>query len=965
MAQKNQIEQEEIIAISDKILSSYFCDNELDYFLSMLAPDIVWLGAGKQQKAEGYETVSAAFIAGKDEMIPFRLSQKEFVAMALGDNYYLCEAQSYMEAVNRSQENINNLQRCTFIFRRKKDGWEIVHIHNSVSFSAISDDELFPIKASKEAYEGLKVTLDKANSEIEQQANFLKQLYDTVPCGIIQFNTDNSHKIIHANRKAWEIYGYSEEEFWHTIDSPFEFVLEKERESYRARVESLKDSGDMVFYEHEGRRKDGTSCFISVVMERVVNADGLEVIQAVFNDITETKKLEIENQQEQRLENQLLKAAIVAGYPLILNVNLTKNSYGNITNNEFIIQNISEYEKDYNSFIEEIRRSVYPSYRQLYDSLFVKENIIKGFEKGNSEMYGEIRKKGGDGQYHWISVHIISVENPYGDDVLAVMLFRILDEQFAEKAYQEQCLRDALIEAQAANNAKSDFLSRMSHDIRTPMNAIIGMSTLGKLKIDDQIQTLHCFQKIDDSSHYLMSLINDILDMSKIESGKMTIIKEPFDLFEVLTSVTTIIYPQVEAKDIDFEVYDDETLQQYYIGDVLRLKQVLMNLLSNAIKFTPAGGKISLGVNERKRENNHAFILFTIKDSGKGMSKEFLKKMYQPFEQELIDMARNQVGSGLGLSIVYHLVLIMGGTIQVESEIGFGTDFYVEIPLQLCENGLWMEESVKQQEFFSDMHVLIVDDDRQAGTQAVSILEKAGATSVWVDSGLEAVKEVKKSIESGTVFNLALIDWKMPDMNGIETTKELRKIVGLDTMIIVISAFESSVVEKEAHAAGANYFVPKPLFKTNIYNTLSKKGLPLEESAPEESINLYGYRILLVEDNELNLEIAKAFLEMAGMVVDFAENGQKAVDKFVGAQEGYYYAVLMDIRMPIMDGVEATKQIRVFERDRKKKIPIIAMSANAFIEDRRIAFDAGMDEYLIKPIDMKQLFGMLQNIKGN
>ena len=956
----NKNEQEEIIRLSDQILRTYFCNNDLDLLLSSLAEDVIWLGGGRHQKAEGREAVSAAFLEGAGGMIPCTMSEEEYEAMPLGDDYYLCEAQSHLLAADTSEMSMDVYQRCSFVYRRIENGWEAVHIHNSVPFEPIQDGELFPVEAAKESYRHLQETLAEANSEIRRQDNFLTQLYNTVPCGIIQFTTDRSHRIIHANKRAWEIYGYTRSEYWSSVKDPFIFVLEEERELYRTKVESLKNDGDIVYYDREGRRKDGSQCFVSVAMARLLNADGEEVIQAVFNDITEAKRLELEKEREQLLENQLLRAAVLTGYPLILNVNLTKNSFDKIISDSFICKNTSG--SNFDHLVKEAYTTIYPSYREVFRELFDRDHIMSEFQNGNREIFTEFRQLGDDGDYHWLSVHIIAVDNPYGQDTLSVMLFRVLDEQHAAQARQEQLLRDALEEAKAASNAKSDFLSRMSHDIRTPINAIVGMSTIGQLKIDDRNQSVNCFKKIDDFSRYLLSLINDILDMSKIENGKMALTDEQFDLHELINSITAIVYSQSVFKNIQFEVYCEDSLQQYYLGDALRMNQILMNLLSNSLKFTPAGGMITLHVKESKRRCGYSYLAFQVTDSGKGMSEDFMKRLYQPFEQEAADTARNLTGTGLGLSIVYNLVQLMNGTINVESRLGEGTVFSIEIPFRLVEDEIWKEEQRKQQELLNGMRILIVDDDEGAGTQAAAILDSSGAECTWASSGRKAVEYVRESLAGSQAYELALIDWKMPEMDGLETTRQIRKLVGRDTMIIMISAYDYTEIESEARAAGADYFISKPLFKTDLCNTLSRINVPKNNADTKTDINFQGCHFLLAEDNELNREIAQTLLEMEGACVDTAENGQAAVEAFAGKPEGYYEAVLMDIRMPVMDGLEATAEIRLLEQERTVRVPVIALSANAFDEDRQMAYKAGIDEYLIKPVEAEQLYRLLQNI---
>lgn len=1084
--------QNEIISLSDQILRRYFCNNDMELLLSTMADDIIWLGAGETQKAEGKEAVTKAFRAGIDDMIPCTMSEEEYLFLPLGDNHFLCEASSLLISSAETQMLLHTRQRCTLIFRKVPElpyGYETVHIHNSTPMAQIAENELFPVQAAKEAYAKMQATvaeqnrqislmlpqlpggmaicykedhfpikwisaglyqtlgydtdeefaqatgntcfgfvleedysqiiekiaadlsdgdsysceyrarckdgsmlwvsdvgitnidddgdmvvscfitditqrkeqelqIQNANREIRQQADFLTQLYDTVPSGIIQFTTDPSHRIVYSNRRAWEIYGYSKEEYSRQYKNPFISVPDKDFGYYKNKVDEISKYGGKISYEREGIRQDGSVCYVSVAMERVINANGLEVIQAVFNDVTETRLLQLEREQEQVLENRILKAAIFTAYPLILNLNLTKDTYSCITSGNFIVQH--PLTGSYEQMIETVYPLIYPAYSDDYLNLFTREHLLDAFDQGNSEVYLELRQLGDDNQYHWISAHVVHVDNPYGTDTLAILMFGMLDEQRAERARQEQLLRDALTTAEAANRAKSDFLSRMSHDIRTPMNAIIGMSTIGQFKAHDALQVQNCFQKIDDSSRYLLALINDILDMSKIEQGKMKLLRDKLSLSSFIKELLAVIYPQAEEQNLDFELYHEEPLADSYIGDVLRLNQILLNLLSNSLKFTPPGGKITINIREAKRSNGYSFLEFKISDTGVGMSDGFLQKLYEPFEQETSDSARNQVGSGLGLSIVYNLVQLMGGTIDVSSILNKGTTFTITIPLELREDNSEEESRRKTKELMKNIKVLIVDDDSLVGEQTSSILDNIGAASTYVDSGEKAIEEVRSSLEQNAAFDLAMIDWKMPGMDGIETTRQIRRLTGPDTMIIIISAYDWSTIESEARAAGADYFISKPLFKSTIYDTLLKVHHVGTTNTDSISYDLKNQRVLLVEDNMLNLEIAKSILEMEGMIVDTACNGKEAVETFDSVPEGYYLTILMDIRMPVMDGLDAARTIRSLESPDAPRVPIIAMSANAFNEDKILAYEAGMNDYLVKPIEIDKLFHTLQ-----
>lgn len=952
----------EIEEFADTVLRKYFCENDVNPLVSAFAEDIVWLGAGEKQKAEGRQAVAEFFLVDEGDKIPFDMYDESYVTRELGGGCYLCEGTSYIQSKAGTGMFMKTYQRITFIFREKGDGLEIVHIHNSTPFEQMKDDELFPVEAAKESYERLLQKLTQRDKDFQRQAQFLSKLYDTVPCGIIQFTTDNTHRIVSVNRKVWEFYGYlSEEEYRENVKDPFQMVQKKDYERIHAIVDGLVLNGEVAVYTREGRRQDGSKIYLNVAMSRIVNADGLEVIQAVFTDITTVKQMEIVQEQEQILENRSLRAAICIAYPLIMSVNLSRDTFNCFIDQHSIFKNFRS--GSYSRLMELSLQAVYPAYREDYISTFSREEIMRRFDAGEREIYMEFQEKGVDGIYHWISVQIIYVDNPFDDDVMAIKLIKLLDSQRAEQARQEQLLRDALSSAKAANKAKSDFLSRMSHDIRTPMNAIIGMSTIGQLCIDDTKRVKDCFNKIDASSRYLLSLINDILDMSKIETGKMEIVQEYFDLRELLEEINQIICPQASEQNLNYEIYHGEPLERHYIGDALRLKQILLNLLSNAIKFTQAEGRIEIDIREKKRTNGFAIMTFCVRDTGIGMSREFQERVFQPFEQEISEGGRNQVGSGLGLSIVYNLVQIMGGTIEVESEKYEGTSFSISLPLKLASDDEEREWKRKNEELLKGLDVLVVDDDPEIGVQASGILEDIGAHTLWVDSGLRAVVEVAKALENGKMYDIAMIDWKMPDMDGVETARRIRKLVGPDTMIIMISAYDWASVEVEARDAGVNCFISKPLFRTSLYDTFSqihKKEAILEER--QRNKDMGGRRVLLVEDNELNREIGRTLLEMYGLKVDEAEDGQQAVERFIDSTPGYYMAILMDIRMPVLNGLKATQAIRALGRKDAAQIPILAMTANAFEEDKMMAYQAGMDGYLVKPLDMTLVLDELEKI---
>ena len=534
-----------------------------------------------------------------------------------------------------------------------------------------------------------------------------------------------------------------------------------------------------------------------------------------------------------------------------------------------------------------------------------------------------------------------------------------LKEMQAKLEEQKQQLLDALAGAQKANAAKRDFLSRMSHEIRTPMNAIIGMTTIAAAHLDDRVRIEDCLEKISFSSKHLLSLINDILDMSKIEDGKLTVNHAPFYLKQVLDSVTTMIYPQASAQGVDFKVTVQDMAEEEMLGDGMRVNQILINLLSNAVKFTPEGGRVQLEV-KRLVCYEGVKLRFIVSDTGRGMSQEFVEqRLFNAFEQE-----NAHGGTGLGMPITKNLVNLLNGTITVKSKLGEGTTFTVELPFTLSH-----KQQSPQYPAMGTLRVLVSDDDPDDCAYATLLLEKFGIKAKWVLSGREAVEAISNANKEGESFDICLIDWKMPDMDGVETTRRIRTIAKPDTLIIIITAYDYSEIEGAAREAGADLFLTKPLFASSLYNTLltatEMGGALPKPHTLERTALLAGKRILVAEDNDLNMEIAVEILQMAGALVNCARDGREAVDYFLGPQGRTCDAILMDIQMPGMNGYQAAREIRAAASPNAASIPIIAMTANAFQEDVAAALQAGMNAHVSKPIDVGVLYETVRTALGD
>ena len=585
------------------------------------------------------------------------------------------------------------------------------------------------------------------------------------------------------------------------------------------------------------------------------------------------------------------------------------------------------------------------------------KNFLEGLSRGEQREWDAAYLHQETRELRWFHIIAMGSEVEGRTKYILVMSDRTADKQI------NQALSDAVAAAETANRAKSTFLSNMSHDIRTPMNAIIGFTTLALSNIDDKERVKDYLAKTLASSNHLLSLINDVLDMSRIESGKIHLEEVEVNLSDVLHDLKTIVSGQIYAKQLELYMDATDVTDEDVYCDKTRLNQILLNLLSNAIKFTPAGGTVSVRVRQLAgKVHGCGQYEFRIKDNGIGMSEEFAQKIFEPFERERTSTVSRIQGTGLGMAITKNIVDMMGGTIEVQTAQGKGSEFIIRVPMRAQAEHRPVEKITE----LEGLKSLVVDDDFNTCDSVTKMLVKVGMRAEWTLSGKEAVLRARQSIEMSDVYHAYIIDWRLPDMNGIEVTRQIRSLHD-DTPIIILTAYDWSDIEVEAKAAGVTAFCSKPMFMSDLRETLMNaigqtQTDAAQELLPKKSTNFKGRHILLVEDNELNREIAQEILREYGFRVDTAENGAVAVEKVRTAAPGSYDLVLMDVQMPVMDGYTATRQIRALEDPALAGIPILAMTANAFDEDRRNAMESGMNGFLSKPIVIGDLVQELHKI---
>ncbi len=808
----------------------------------------------------------------------------------------------------------------------------------------------------------IDITQERAYAdELTKKSRTLEQLFTTMDCGVMCHSLDGT-RLISVNRAALEILGFSSQE--DLVATGFDMVaatvLEEDQENVRRAILSLEQEGDSVGVEYRVRHKDGTLLHIMGNI-KLVREDGQLIYQRFLLDCTDQKLRETAERQASERHHHALVQALTVDYNLVCCFDLD-SGYGTALRIHACPYGVLDSVFDGKLHLEEcmaryIDHCVFPDDREPLRKALSRNRLWEELSVHKTSYFSYRTLCGGELRYF----QMLAVRTGEWQDSHNIVLgFRCVDEETRREMEKTTMLEDALSQANRANRAKSVFLSNMSHDIRTPMNAIIGFTALATTHIDNKEQVAGYLKKIMTSGNHLLSLINDILDMSRIESGKMILEEQPCSLPDIFHGLRNILQADVHAKQLDLYIDAVDILHEEIFCDRLRLNQALLNLLGNCIKYTPAGGIVSMRIRETPgAPAGYAQYEFSIKDTGIGMSEEFVSHIFEPFERERNSTASGIQGTGLGMAITKNILDMMNGTIQVKSKQGVGTEFLVSVAFRLCDK----DPEPQTIPELKNCRALVVDDDFNTCDSVSYMLQQIGMRAEWTLSGREAVLRTRQAVSRKDTYSVYIIDWLLPDMNGIEVARRVRKETGEDVPIIVLTAYDWSDIEEEATEAGVTAFCSKPLFLSELRGCLYSLVRPEEEEAGgvEDLLPRSG-RILLAEDNELNQEIAQAILEEAGFSVEIAGNGQIAVDMLRRSAPGYYQLVLMDVQMPEMNGYEATKAIRRLEDPALASIPVLAMTANAFEEDKQEALRSGMNGHISKPIDIQNLMQTLDSV---
>lgn len=795
--------------------------------------------------------------------------------------------------------------------------------------------------------------------EIVKKNQSLETIFKTIDCGVIRHTVDGS-KVLSINRAALKIMGYeSQDELMSEgFDMVAESVVEEDKPKLRESIMTLEQEGDNVNVEYRVQHKDGEVLHVMGNI-KLLKENGELFYQRFLLDCTAQK---LQEKRNERRHKELVQALSI-DYNLVCFFDLDTGTGVPIQNREHeggafstIFNGDISYTESMEHYIQEF---VYQDDRKMLLQASSIDKLKIELER-QKQYYVNYRMMGKGNEIIYYQMKAVRAGTE-GENFGIVLGFRSVDGETRREMEKKTLLENALQQANRASKAKSVFLSNMSHDIRTPMNAIVGFTALATAHIDQKDQVEEYLKKIMTSGNHLLSLINDVLDMSRIESGRMHLDEKPCQLPDILHGLRNILQADVHAKQIELYIDAVDVLDEEIYCDKLRLNQVLLNLLSNAVKYTGAGGIVSLRITEKAgAPEGYAHYEFTIKDTGIGMSEEFVSHIFEPFEREKNSTISGIQGTGLGMAITKNIVDMMNGTIEVKSEQDVGTEVIVSFTFRI-HSGSKEPQDIPR---LKNCRALVVDDDFNTCDSVSYMLGQIGMRAEWTLSGKEAVLRTRQAVTRGDHYYVYIVDWLLPDMNGIEVTRRIRKETGEDVPIIVLTAYDWSDIEDEAKEVGVTAFCSKPLFLSELRSCLHSiidKG-EQEEKETRELVKHHTGRILLAEDNELNQEIAAAILGDAGFCTEIAGNGQIAVEMLKKSKPGYYQLVLMDVQMPEMDGYQATRTIRKLENKELASIPILAMTANAFEEDKQEALKCGMNGHLAKPIDIEVLFETLNKI---
>ncbi|MGN0424523.1 MAG: response regulator [Acetatifactor sp.] len=742
------------------------------------------------------------------------------------------------------------------------------------------------------------------------------------------------------------------------------FVVPEDRDRLRESIGLsvlMEKVPEVGLYKLGYRRiKDGVIAYFEMNTIKLVDDNGGVTFILGIRDVDEEARRQLKQTKEMEMQRELIEGLGSEFYSVLLvdpeqdtvDFIRTTNEHAASTR-ELLSKHQNSWSRVMQSYAEE---QVSEHSRAEYLEKMSLEYICT--QDKDYSVNAEVQM---NGEFHYIQLRVAYVHEADGRRVVVIGT-RNVDDLIKKERQQEMALQAAFDAAEAASRAKTEFLSHMSHDIRTPMNGIIGMTAIAAAHIDDKERVQDCLKKTTQASKHLLSLINEVLDMSKIESGKVDLTEDEFNLSDLIDNLLTMTNSQIAEHHHELSVNISGVTHEAVVGDSLRIQKVFTNLMSNAVKYTPDGGKIRLSISERPVLHPMIGCFEVVfEDNGIGMSEEFLSQIFEPFTRSNEDHHVKSVqGTGLGMAISRNIVRMMGGDIKVESKLGVGSRFTVTMYLKLQDT-----KEVAYDKFV-DLNVLVADDDEISLESCCTMLGDLGMKADGVTNGAETVEKVVARHRMNSDYFACIIDWKMPDMDGIATTRAIRQAVGKEIPIIIISAYDWSDIEQEARLAGANAFISKPLFRSRLvktFNALVDTEISEEQTAPIdalETIDLSGGRVLLAEDNELNAEIATEILKMTGLTVECAVDGVEAVEKVADCEDGYYDMIFMDIQMPRMNGYDAVRAIRAMDRDYCRKVPIIAMTANAFAEDVQAAKTAGMNEHIAKPLDMNTLGKVLR-----